>query len=222
MAARPEPVDTRQRLVEAAAVVFAAQGFENATLREICRRARVNVALVKYYFGDKLELYTAVLQFSLQPIPAGSIIPGEAPDVALLRMIRAMLERAAKVDSSDLKFRLMIHEFVRPSVATARVVDVLMRPLYDRLRDFVGAISGLPPDHQLVRLSVHSILGQIAHFSRPKHVLSRLWPGMTMTPDQCEIVAQHIAGSALSYLKSSNKGRTIKASDRNADPMHNG
>jgi TetR/AcrR family transcriptional regulator, regulator of cefoperazone and chloramphenicol sensitivity len=202
MAAKPEAGDTRQRLIQAAAVVFAAQGFEKATVREICHRARVNVALVKYYFGDKLELYTEVLRFSLQPIPEGSIVPGEAPDAALLRMIRAMLERAAKADSTDLKFRLMLNEFIRPSIATERVVDVVMRPVYDRLREILSSVSGLPSDHQQVRLCVHSILGQIAHFSRPKPVLSLLWPDMTMTPDQRNLVARHIAASTLCYLRS--------------------
>jgi len=63
-----------------------------------------------------------------------------------------------------------------PSTATARVVDVVMRPVYDRLREIVGAILGLPANHRKTRLCVHSILGQVAHFAHAKPVLPLLWP----------------------------------------------
>ncbi len=53
---------TREKLVEAAAQVFAEVGFEAATVREICSRAGTNGAAVNYHFGDKLGLYTEVLK----------------------------------------------------------------------------------------------------------------------------------------------------------------
>ena len=58
-AAAPE---TRQRLLQAAAEVFAARGFRQATVREICRRAQANLAAVNYHFRDKEGLYADVLE----------------------------------------------------------------------------------------------------------------------------------------------------------------
>jgi len=52
--------DTRRRLLEAAVEVFAEDGFRNATIERICRRARANIAAAHYYFGDKQGLYTAL------------------------------------------------------------------------------------------------------------------------------------------------------------------
>ncbi len=54
-------VETRTRVLTAAARLFAASGFKKVTVREICRAASANVAAVNYHFGDKLGLYREVL-----------------------------------------------------------------------------------------------------------------------------------------------------------------
>ena len=45
--------DTASRLLNAAGPIFAEKGYQNATVREICAAAGVNLASVNYYFRDK-------------------------------------------------------------------------------------------------------------------------------------------------------------------------
>ena len=52
---------TRMRLLDAAGAEFAANGFECARIRKICKRAGANVSAVNYHFGDKSELYVAAV-----------------------------------------------------------------------------------------------------------------------------------------------------------------
>ncbi len=52
---------TREKLLDAAELLFAARGFHGVTVREISREADVDPALVTYYFGGKRELFDAVL-----------------------------------------------------------------------------------------------------------------------------------------------------------------
>lgn len=223
--ALPEAADnTRTRLLKAAAEVFAEYGYENATIRQICTRAGANVALVNYHFGDKLELYTEVLRFSLQPGAAGTDFPlpraDAEPAAALRQIVRAMVERAFETgDQANLRFRLMLNEFVRPSGATARLVDVALRPVYDRLREIASAILKLPADHETTRLCVHSILGQVAHFAHSRPVLALLWPEMKMTPAQRELVADHITQFTLTYLNATRSGRPRPAGARKREPL---
>ncbi len=203
---------TRIRLLKAAAAVFAEHGYQDATVRQICARAGANIALVNYHFGDKLELYTEVLRFALQAGPGGTRfdLPSVAfePAEALRRIVGALVDRAFETsDQANLRFRLILNEFVRPSGATARVVDVVMRPVYERLREIVGAILGLPVNHQKTRLCVHSILGQVAHFAHARPMMALLWPEMTMTPAQRELVTEHIAAFSLAYLHAQTSAR---------------
>jgi AcrR family transcriptional regulator len=195
--------DTRERLLRAAAEVFAEKGFAAATVREICTRADANVALINYYFGDKLELYTQVLQDAVAADPPRALESyGSTPEDALRAMITTMLEKATEAQGrSSLRYRLMMHEFGHPSEATVRMIEITMRPVYDKLRGLVSEILGLPPTHDKTRLCVHSLLGQVAHFAYAGPVMAALWPQMKMTPRQREMIAEHIAESMLAYLR---------------------
>ncbi|MBN1148502.1 MAG: TetR/AcrR family transcriptional regulator [Anaerolineales bacterium] len=65
----PQAGDTRQRLLSAAARVFAAQGYARATTRAIAAEAGLTEVTLFRRFGSKEKLFAAVVeQFGAQPI----------------------------------------------------------------------------------------------------------------------------------------------------------
>lgn len=62
--------DTRQRLLDAAEILFAERGFADASLRAITARAKANLAAVNYHFGSKDALIRAVFARRLEPLNA--------------------------------------------------------------------------------------------------------------------------------------------------------
>ncbi len=54
--------DRRAQIIETATELFARQGFEGTTTREIAERARVNEAIIFRHFPSKEDLYWAVLE----------------------------------------------------------------------------------------------------------------------------------------------------------------
>src|ERR1700758_1525699 len=59
---------TARRIVATAEQIFAEQGLAGARMDEIARAAKVNKALLYYYFGSKEDLYRFVLQALLSQL----------------------------------------------------------------------------------------------------------------------------------------------------------
>lgn len=199
------PDGTRSKLIDSAGRVFADSGFQGATVREICARAGVNIALVNYYFGDKLELYAEVLRQSIGASQDGvfeKALQSSAPPADALReMILAMVHRIYRADRPGWHFRIMVHELAQPTPAMAAVIDETMRPVYKRVCGLIGAMLELPPDHDKTRLCAHSIIAQVVHYSHARQVISRLWPELELTPGRIAQIASHIADFSLAYLR---------------------
>jgi AcrR family transcriptional regulator len=204
--ARPANHDrTRSELLQVAGEVFGAVGYEAATIRRICRRARKNIALVKYHFGDKQGLYTAVLQESIRAARVEdlrSAIDQNAPPEEFLRiLVKARLRMATRQDLPSWYFRIMMHEFLQPTPAMKRMVDEVSRPMYDRVREVIGAWLGLSPDDEKTRLCVNSVFGQVFLYAFPQNLFSQLWPDLKLTPAHVKRIADHIASFSVSYIR---------------------
>ena len=66
MAAKPtkgaKGAKTRERILRAAERLFAEHGYDGVSVRSIAAAAKVQLALLSYYFQSKLGLYRAVFQ----------------------------------------------------------------------------------------------------------------------------------------------------------------
>jgi len=194
---------TRAKLLDAAGTVFAEFGYQGATVREICARAGVNIALVNYYFGDKLELYSEVLRESMGPMKdeIRALESGLPPEEAVRDLIRATMQRIFRAERPGWHYRLMLHEIAQPTPALTNVINETMRPLYDRFRGLIGRMLALPPDHDSVRFCTHSVISQVVHYKHALYANSLLWPELEMTPARVEQIATHIADFSLAYLR---------------------
>src|SRR6266567_5459166 len=153
--------DARARLLRVAGQVFAEQGHQATTVRQICKRAGTNIALVNYYFGDKMGLYTEVLRQSVRSGHVDAIRAAldqeAAPEDILRALIKARLRGMVKGDLAGQQFRIMIHELAQPTPALTRVINDILRPVYERVLKLIGKMIGLRPTDERTRLCAHSV-----------------------------------------------------------------
>lgn len=95
---------TRERILDAAELLFAAKGFHAVSVRDITGAAAVDVALVNYHFGSKQQLFESVFMRR-----------AEILNVERLRKLEMVLDRAYPK---------------APSIES--IIDAFTHPLLDR------------------------------------------------------------------------------------------
>jgi AcrR family transcriptional regulator len=192
-------------LLEIAGPIFADRGYQATTIREICAGAGANVAAVNYHFGDKLGLYTEALQQSVRAAQVvavhNALDPNTPPEDILRALIRARLRSINGKDLPDWHSRLLAHELAQPTPALRQLIDKLTRPFYKRLLELIGRMIGLPPTDDNTRLCAISVVGQVLAYVLPGPLLIEIWPGLKLTPEQVERIADHIADFSITYLQ---------------------
>lgn len=89
---------TRERLLAAAAALFADHGYRGASVRDICDRARANPGAVSYYFSGKRQLYRTVLRQAVERLaapPPSAAAPDQTPQQRLRALARLIGQRLA-------------------------------------------------------------------------------------------------------------------------------
>lgn len=82
---------TRERLLDRARELFAQHGYAGVSLRKLAEVARVNPALIHYYFGDKESLYEHAVGATVEPLLTlveGELGANDAASPAIGRIIR--------------------------------------------------------------------------------------------------------------------------------------
>lgn len=62
--------DKQLHILSVAEELIAEKGFEATSVREICSKAKVNVAMISYYFGSKEKMLTYLYQYRVQKTKA--------------------------------------------------------------------------------------------------------------------------------------------------------
>jgi AcrR family transcriptional regulator len=203
--ARPPDRETRDRLLTAAARLFADRGFMKVTVREICRTARANVAAVNYHFGDKLGLYRDVLQSAIDVMrstSAAAVAAGEGlpPPGQLRQYIQVYLHRVLADGGNTWIHRLINREIADPTPAFDTLVELALRPRLEYLGHLVAKLLGCPPDDARVLRCVASIQAQSV-FYLPNPVASRLGVKSTLTAAEIDEIAHHITEFSLAGIQ---------------------
>jgi len=188
-----------ERILAQAQRVFAALGYEGASMRQIADAAGVPVALVSYHFGSKAGLYRAVFY-------------GRAPTIVEQRL--AGLAIAMSEADLDRRLELIVKALVMPMLrlrardndpSFGRLVALetmdssseergIIRELFDPVaRRFLDALASAMPDRSPrdVRWAYQFMLGAMVFVMADTGRIARLSDGLC-SPDDGEAAIAHM------------------------------
>jgi TetR/AcrR family transcriptional regulator, regulator of cefoperazone and chloramphenicol sensitivity len=196
---------TIDRLLQVAVEVFAECGFREATVREICSRANVNVASVNYYFRSKEALYAQALAFSFQE--ANRLHPQDAaldkglpPEQRLALFIGNFLHRLLDDSHLGLHSKLITREIADPTKALDEIIETAIVPQFALLEEIIQKILGTSADKVIVQRCLLSIFGQCLMFKHSRSIIDRLFPELIANDSAIQASAEHIVQFSLAAL----------------------
>jgi TetR/AcrR family transcriptional regulator, regulator of cefoperazone and chloramphenicol sensitivity len=203
--------DTQQRLIEAAGQVFAAKGYEGATVRDICQQAGVNIAAVNYYFRDKERLYIesvkAACDRQTKQIPLPDWPPGTPPLVRLCDFIRTLANRMLGEQDVHWPRQLFLREMAQPTAACAELVRDHIRPMCELLSGILGELLPEVPEAKR-RLIGFSMVGQCVFYRVASPIVALLVGDEEYRTYDAKMLAEHITKFSLAALGFEKPSRT--------------
>lgn len=186
--------DTRERILEAAAPLFATEGFAGASTRAIAQAASVNIATLAYHFGDKQGLYAALVDRTYARLMVVEIPGADEPDPeARLRVMVRGLYRFAR--AHQVEVRVLLRHVLENRRLPEAVSAKWLGPLLGRVGSALAPL-GIPldPERMLALLSLNHLLVRYA-ITEPEDLAL-----FGATGDPHEMVEAHLADVACRLL----------------------
>ena len=202
MSTQPSPAlaeGTSKRLLTVAREVFSEHGFQGATVREICRRADVNLAAVNYHFSSKEALFAAALDFE----PLNALCSADHKGTANERLQQFIRDFMVQImdEKRSPQCKLMMQELMEPTLALDKIVHDAVAPLHHHVAQLVLEVIGQKISAAELRRCVFSIFGQCLFYRHSYAVIQRLHPKLRYDAKESAETARHIAEFSLAGLE---------------------
>lgn len=194
---------TRERILSVAAEHFAAHGYHQARVADICQKAEANQAAVSYHFGGKYELYEESLRYALElanakfPLPVDQTIQAEE---RLKLFLTAVCQRIFDESEGSLFPRMMVKEMADPTEALETILRDLVANERDTIIGIVREILGPKATEEDIILSHLSIVALFQFFNFSRSIRQLLQRKMRKLPPNVEHVIDHTVGFALAGI----------------------
>jgi AcrR family transcriptional regulator len=170
--------DTRRRILEAALHVFATEGYEGASTRQLAEQAGVNLPAIQYYFGSKEGLFRAVIDSIIErtethmaPLAVdvrAALADPATPRAALVELLCRMLEAFVSLVTGGPHMEAKRLLFARSEVEDTPGLEQLHESgkhhVFKPCLELTARLLGAAPEDDRIELRAMALLGQVTIF----------------------------------------------------------
>jgi AcrR family transcriptional regulator len=173
---------TRERVLDAAAALFAQRGFDGVSVREIVAEADTHLSAVNYHFGGKWELYLDVFRILWRrwaetvrlPLLELESRPDPRPELVVRTLVECLLKSPLPADKHRMFGMLIAREASQPTEAFEVLLETHWRPTAELLERLMARALGRPVDRFRMGLYLMSVVSQGITFNRSRLLIGRL------------------------------------------------
>lgn len=165
----------KDELLRSATNLFSTKGFEETSLRKIAADANVNMALIKYHFGSKMNLWKAViLKLSEEVLEFNDFDLEEVQDSSDMRdMLGALFDRMVDMTFEHPEFSLFVmNESIQKGERFDHLFEKLIKPFHEQSYPFIlkgiemGVLADQDPEELIVML-----LSSVSYQQAAPHII---------------------------------------------------
>lgn len=201
---RTDGAEARERLLHAALRLFAEQGFAKTSTRSIAQAAGINIASIKYYFGDKAGLYRAAFTEPLGSAKDDIPFYDQAHftlQQSLEGFFRTFLEPLKSGDLVQSCVRLHFREMLEPTGVWAGEVDNGIKPAHAALARVLCRHLGAPAADEEIHRLIFAITGMALQIFIARDVIDAIRPDMVSEPAAIDKWADRLVIYAMALVE---------------------
>ena len=198
-----------EKILEVAADLFSEYGYESTSIREICSKAKVNVASVNYHYKGKLGLGKAVIDYLFEDyekhlarlFPEGQIRNAEEWEKRLKGFIYNFISMNEENDPKLYnRSRLIFRELDNPSGLFETIYTKHLYPFQKKMLRYIKLALSEDVSETEVTMWFITILSQCIMFRKKIYANTEIQPIDLKNDNNVKMVADHIAGTVLNSL----------------------
>jgi AcrR family transcriptional regulator len=198
----------RDKILEAAEMLFAEEGLHGVSMRQIAVAAKVPIGLIGYHFGSKDGLYRAVFERRSPTVVeqrlAGLRLAEDEPDAGrrLELIVKALvlpMVRLRTIDAQARFGRLMAREASDPNAFARGIIPEIFDPV---AQEVVAALAGALPERSRTQIywGYQFMLGALIFLMADTGRIERLSDGRCNSHD-AEAIARYLVPFLVAALR---------------------
>jgi AcrR family transcriptional regulator len=177
--------NTRRSIIRAATDLFADQGFERASVRDIVTKARVNQAAINYHFKGKDGLYLEVLKIAFETLTKQAGFDPEKlkslpREQALRQFVYNQLRPLLFRDDASRYVRMFGWESLHPTKVFRKFMATNSAPYLTTVVDLVRRFQPANVSERAALCTAIWLMGQCSVFVRNRELFSQQPFGITI------------------------------------------
>ncbi|HVA99289.1 MAG TPA: TetR family transcriptional regulator [Bacteroidia bacterium] len=167
----------KENLLEVAEALFADKGYEGTSVRDIAQKAKVNVAMISYYFGSKEKMLEALIEFRnadsfkiLEKISADTDL---GPKEKIERIVDYYVDR---ILSNQLIHNIMTRQLslLKEGSVCDKMIDFKMKNLEQIRKIILEGQKKKVFRNVDIEMTISTLVGTISQITMSKYLYCRL------------------------------------------------